>query len=562
MTGQPLTRASWHVCRAALAASCLAALLAGTAVGFPPIESVYGDGQPAATNSPATDAPAATADATIDNAVTNEQPSFFVRASLNREVRDYREGDTLAIRVCCEVDAYLYVLYQQADGKVYQIFPNEGQKDNRVAAKQEVTIPGTNDLFRWEIGPPFGKEQVKVIACRQQLKGLSGADLRRQRFNPVSKSLFKTTVGELAGVSHRDWAETDLELRTHGAAEAPIDEGARRVGVFFGVAQHQFNAEHMAGLQLLIPEKDRVGDGHLDLLYCDNDATDLAATLRDVGRLSDAVVATNADATRANMERLITRWLPSVTKPGDTVIISFASHGGQIADDNNDERDGKDEVLIPHDSVDLLTLAQLIELKKSGQLAAELEPRVAELVEVAVAAGDNPSQQNDALVRHTGISDDLFAHWLQRLAGRHVIVILDTCHSAGFADQEKGSGNATVKSPTPKPLKFDFLEGELVRLKDLGQPEQAMLAACMAAETAAPFSDGTKNGVLTGYVLKCLRETPGPVRLDDAYDYCREAFPSYFEAFNRWRSQNGLQPVTGQNCFLINHCTGPMYLKP
>ena len=68
--------------------------------------------------------------------------------------------------------------------------------------------------------------------------------------------------------------------------------------------------------------------------------------------------------------------------------------------------------------------------------------------------------------------------------------------------------------------------------------------------------------MLTGYVLKCLRETPGPVRLDDAYDFCREAFPSYFEAFNRWRSENGLQPVAGQNCFLINHCTGPMYLKP
>src|SRR5262245_56574595 len=107
MTGQPLTRASWRVCRAALVACSLAALLAGTAVGFPPIESVYGEGQANTTNSPATDAAAATADSTIDNAVTNEQPSFLVRASLNREVRDYREGDTLAIKVCCEVDAYL-----------------------------------------------------------------------------------------------------------------------------------------------------------------------------------------------------------------------------------------------------------------------------------------------------------------------------------------------------------------------------------------------------------------------------------------------------------------------
>jgi len=513
-----------------------------------------------AADAPAEDAPSDDAPATaaaIDNAVTNPQPSFFVRASLNRDVRDYREGDTLAVKVCCEVDAYIYVLYQQADGKVFQIFPNEGQKDNRVAAKQEITIPGTEDFFRWEIGPPFGKELVKVIACRQPVKGLSSEELQRERFNVVPKGAVKTTVAELADVNPADWAETDLELRTHGADEAPINPSARRVGVFFGVSNYEFNEEHMAGYRLLIKEEDRTGDGHLNLQYSHFDAIDLAGALKDVGRLDEVEVCTNDQVTKANMERLITKWLPSITKPGDTVVIFFSAHGGQIDDDNGDEKDNQDEVLIPYDTVDLFTLMQLIDQRKRGELKPELEGRVQELVDVAIAAGEDASAQHNALVRYTGVSDDLFGRWLQRLSGRQVIVILDACHAGGFANQEKGATKGG-----PRKANFDFLDSELVRLKDIGQPEHAMLAACTAEESAMEMADGTKNSVLTGYVLMCLHDLPGPLKVEDAQEYCQEHFPEYFEKINRLREEQGFQPATPHHSYLISNCTRPLYLKP
>lgn len=530
-----------------------------------------GDSEPAAdapaADAPSEDAPAADAPAdnsqpaaaaAIDAAVTNPQPGFFVRASLNREVRDYREGDTLGVKVCCEVDAYIYVLYQQADGKVFQIFPNEGQKDNRVAAKQEITIPGSDDLFRWEIGPPFGKELVKVIACRQPVKGLSSEELQNARFNVVPKGAVKTTVAELADVNPADWAETDLELRTHGADEAPINPTGRRVGVFFGISDYQFNEEHMAGYRLLIKEEDRTGDGHLNLQYSHFDAIDLAATLKEVGRLDEVEVCTNEQVTKANMERLITQWLPSITKPGDTVVIFYSAHGGQIDDDNGDEKDNQDEVLIPHDTVDLFTLMQLVDERKRGELPQELEGRVQELVDVAIAAGEDASAQHNALVRYTGVSDDLFGRWLQRLSGRQVIVILDACHSGGFANQEKGA----PKGAAPRKPNFDFLDSELVRLKDIGQPEHAMLAACTAEESAMEMSDGTKNSVLTGYVLMCLRELPGPLKIEDAQEYCQEHFPEYFAKLNKWREAQGYQPTTPHHSYLISNCTRPLYLKP
>jgi hypothetical protein len=84
----------------------------------------------------------------IDQTARNRQPAFLVRADVNRSTRDYRQGDPLSVRVAAEVDAYLYVLYQQADGRVFQIFPNVHQPDNRVPARQTVEIPGKDDAFR------------------------------------------------------------------------------------------------------------------------------------------------------------------------------------------------------------------------------------------------------------------------------------------------------------------------------------------------------------------------------------------------------------------------------
>src|SRR5438309_2201074 len=71
---------------------------------------------------------------TLRDRARNPAPEFLVRAAVNHATRSYREGDALSIHVACEVDAYVYVLYQQADGRSFQIFPNRLQPDNRVAA--------------------------------------------------------------------------------------------------------------------------------------------------------------------------------------------------------------------------------------------------------------------------------------------------------------------------------------------------------------------------------------------------------------------------------------------
>ena len=64
--------------------------------------------------------------------IRQEDPRFYVRADVDHISRAYREGDSLAITVTSEADGFAYVLYKQADGKVFQVFPNSGQAENRV----------------------------------------------------------------------------------------------------------------------------------------------------------------------------------------------------------------------------------------------------------------------------------------------------------------------------------------------------------------------------------------------------------------------------------------------
>jgi hypothetical protein len=502
---------------------------------------------PAGTTAP----PPAADPASIENTATNAQPAFYVHAELNRPTRDLREGDQVVLTVKTEEDAYLYILYQQADGKIFQIFPNADQTNSRVAAKTPVQVPASADLFRWEVGPPFGREMIKVIASRKPIEPLSRAELRQKDFNPVTMASVKQAARQLTGSAARDWAEVDLDILTYPKDhEAEANEG-RRFGVFFGVSKYLFDAEHRSAVTRLTEGKQ---PGGLNLVACDNDANNLGAMLRDVGQLSDGRTFIDADATRANLEYAITRWLPSVSRPGDTVFIHFAGHGSQIPDDNGDEADGKDEALIPADFVDMAILSEFLEQDKAGTLDPKLRPRVAELLAIAQQAGD---RGGEALVRATGVSDDLFGRWLQKLSGRQVVVLLDTCHSGGFATREK----SLTAVPEAVPMEFDFLESELPRLKDIGERDQALISAALAAESAVALTSGD-NGVFTGFLLESFRLKPGPLKLEDSFQYCCDQVPKYFEAVNRARQEQGAPPITPHRQHLINFCSRPVYLKP
>lgn len=93
------------------------------------------------------------------------------------------------------------------------------------------------------------------------------------------------------------------------------------------------------------------------------------------------------EATYDRFKALFERWLIGGTRSGDRVLLYFSGHGGCVADQDGDEADGKDEALILHDT-----------RLQGGRM-------------------------------ENALRDDEFNALLQRLPGRHVLVLIDACHS-------------------------------------------------------------------------------------------------------------------------------------
>lgn len=491
-------------------------------------------------------------------------PGFLVRVEVDRKSRDYREGDNLAVKVVSEIDAYVYVVYQQADGKLFQIFPNNKQPDNRVKARQAVQIPGQDDLFRWKIGPPFGKEVLKVIATERPVKVLDDPAMKLKRFNPVSKSQLKGIALEFGAIQSGPnepidpepppgpgrWTETEIELTTYPANQELQASGAKRYGVFFGVSQHKFAVFEEAAT------------GHSPNLKTPHrDARDFDAVMRDIGQMNQTKVFTNEQATRENLEKAVTQWLPSISRPGDTVVIFYSGHGGQVADDNGDEADGQDEFLVPHDFMGVAALAGIAKKADDGTLPREFAQYVS-LAKQVLQKTESLDKAEEILIRHTGVSDDLFGHWLQKLDGRQVIVVLDICHSGGFATQEKD-----LKSPVElKTKSFDFLDREVSRLKDIGQTGQCLLTASSTKELSLVRLENDLS-VMTYYLINDLERTKGPLEINQAFRDCVAGMDQYFESdlfreVNSRLTAGGREPLKPHHPQLYNYAGKPVFLKP
>jgi hypothetical protein len=87
-----------------------------------------------------------------------------------------------------------------------------------------------------------------------------------------------------------------------------------------------------------------------DLRGCVNDVKDLSAALVEFHGFSkkDITVLTDGAATKKAMEAGI-KALVRDSKKGDVAVLHYSGHGSNGPDDNDDEADGRDEILCPTD---------------------------------------------------------------------------------------------------------------------------------------------------------------------------------------------------------------------
>jgi hypothetical protein len=232
-----------------------------------------------------------------------------------------------------------------------------------------------------------------------------------------------------------------------------------------------------------------------DLAGAVNDARRMEAVATGIFGIpaAEVVLLADEDATRDGILSAIRRELVEKTGPGDRVLLYYAGHGAQVADESGDEtEDGLDEVIVPYDA------------------EAEL-------------ASDAPTLGNVVL-------DDEVDSLIAEMDGREVTIVVDSCHSGTITrsvlasrSAPAGAGPRGVRTITPNgPLQLapDFADvGRRLRhradarMTDLptrgaaSGPRLAVWTAVTSAQYALEdMSVGGTAGLFTSRFVRGLTE--------------------------------------------------------
>lgn len=225
-----------------------------------------------------------------------------------------------------------------------------------------------------------------------------------------------------------------------------------------------------------------------DLSGCVNDARDWSAALESRGFGVNMLVDT--EATKAGMVAAIQEVVRSA-RSGDTVVIQYSGHGSYVPDDDEDEEpDGRDEVLCPCDIA-----------------------------------------QNAYLT-----DDELYDLFAERQNGVKIIFLSDSCHS-GTASKEAPArvpGGKITRSRFLSPATFLPREKlaaavRIARSRSAGpRAHQGLLiSGCQDNQTSADaWFDNRANGAFSYFALQALKGLAPGSTYSQWFKAIRQMLPS------------------------------------
>jgi hypothetical protein len=404
----------------------------------------------------------------------NPVPPFLIHVA----VKDYKDGtfhedDLLTVLCRSERDAHLYLLYHQADGSTRLLFPNAVRAKNVVRAREVVAVPSINrDEARIHIRPPFGREVLQVVAAPKPIAEFDALDFRRENLPFVTPELLAKAAARLAK-DPTQWAEHRIPIQTVAKEVRPPARPAARVGLFIGIGDYRDK---------------RCCHTHEELR---NSAVLMQKAMLERGGLDPQRTRLLLDeqATRAAIEESMLRWLPGVSRPGDTVFFYFSGHAGQVDDESEVEQDGKTELIGPWDL-------------------------------------------DGKQFRTTGILDVTLARWVEELEGRQVVLIFDTCHAGGLV-RDKSIAKMFAK--------------KAARLKNIAQLNTVVLTSTASDEQA--IFDGTPDRTMwfTYFLTQAVRDLPAPLTMQAAHEFTCKGMKELFKQRKRPATQ---EPTLTDNALL------------
>ena len=335
------------------------------------------------------------------------------------------KDDLASIIVESERDGYLYLFYLLADGNLRRLYPYNADTDNSIKRNARKEVPSPTDAHQIRVDAPFGTEHVLALVTTAKL---SNATLRTLNLT--------SPLARISPSNFTDFLEATSREAARGALKYGI--GRARIDTF---PNSEEAAEYLSSDRVYF-----VGVGINE--YVDDKIARLSACVNDCRRLRDAlmkfgcvensrsILITNREATRARVEFLFNSYLPDETRPGDLVIVYWSGHGAMASlVDEKVEEEESDAVAA------------------DGALEFFLVPYDAEGGKV-----------------ETMIPTERMNSWVDRLAGRRVLFILDCCYSGRAIDQ-----------------KFPWRNFGIGSVRAFGRPDCGVISSCSPDQTSPTF---------------------------------------------------------------------------
>ena len=210
--------------------------------------------------------------------------------------------------------------------------------------------------------------------------------------------------------------------------------------------------------------------GHTDLEGATNDARVIAQALRKVGvDLPRHRFLTDKDAT---LENFVKGWKEITTQaaPGDTIIVTYAGHGGQeteVSAPFDEKVDGKDETLMFHDF--------------------------------------NPERPNEGR-----LNDDQLQELLKAASQFNIIWVMDSCHSAGLERSINPKAAGLTRNGGLWDIPLDDVEDALpsgegdAERSELAHVTQILATASEDRVVNETAFDNVKHGALSYFFAKAI----------------------------------------------------------
>ncbi|MEA3291928.1 MAG: caspase family protein [Pseudomonadota bacterium] len=241
----------------------------------------------------------------------------------------------------------------------------------------------------------------------------------------------------------------------------------------------------MAKTALCIGINDYPGTGS-DLSGCVNDANDWSGALNARG--FTVFMLLDDQASKNAMVQAIGDMISSA-QGGDSLIITYSGHGTWVADISNDEPDGRDEGLCPHD------------IRTNGAL----------------------------------LDDDIGEMFAKRERETRIVLISDSCHSGSVtrgdeSDLDPDLPRARFLPPAawmpaarlPRTTRPAVLMGGMTQTGG-----DLLLAGCQDTEYSWDTRfNGRPNGAFSYFALKTLKTLSADARYEDWFAAIRDYLPS------------------------------------